>query len=207
MIKLKQFLTNTFLGGVLIVLPLVILFLVFRSLFLFVLDNVDPLVQVVIQTAMVGKPLAVLITIGIILGVCFFLGLFIRTAVGRFIYAFFEKNVFLRIPGFRIIKETVTQLLGSQKNLFKGVALVDLYGSGTLVTAFITDRQIDGTVTVFIPSAPAPTAGFIYHVKAENIYEIDYPVDLAMKSIISFGAGSNSLYDDYLKSNNQELTR
>jgi uncharacterized membrane protein len=169
-----------------------------------ILENVDPLAQVVNQTAMVSRPLAVVITIGIILGICFFLGLFIRTAVGHFIYSFFEKNVLLRIPGFRIIKETVTQLLGSHKNLFKGVALVDLFGSGTLLTAFITDRQKDGCVTVFIPSAPAPTAGFIYHVRKEHVYEIDYPVDLAMKSIISFGAGSHSLYDDYLKRNEKE---
>jgi uncharacterized membrane protein len=199
MTRIKQFFTTTFLGGFLIVLPLVILFLVFRSLFLFILDNIDPITGLVIQTAMVNRPLAAVITIGIILGTCFFLGLFIKTTVGRFLYTFFENNLLLRIPGYRIVKETISQLLGSQKNLFSGVALVDLFGSETLLTAFITDRQKDGGVTVFIPSAPAPTSGFIYHVKKENVYEIDYPVDLAMKSILSFGAGSRHLYDLYLE--------
>jgi len=198
MAKIKRFLSTTLLGGFLIVLPLVILFLVFRSLFLFILDNIDPITGLVIQTAMVNRPLAALITIGIILGVCFFLGLFIKTKVGRFLYGVVENNLLLRIPGYRIVRETVSQLLDSQKNLFSGVALVDLFGSETLVTAFITDRQEDGSVTVFIPSAPAPTSGFIYHVKKENVYEIDYPVDLAMKSILSFGAGSRRLYDVYL---------
>jgi uncharacterized membrane protein len=198
MLKIKQFFSTTFLGGFLIVLPLVILFLVFRSLFLFILNNIDPITGLVIKTTMVNRPLAAIITIGIILGTCFFLGLFIKTTFGRFIYVSLENNLLFKIPGYRIVKETVSQLLGSQKNLFSGVALVDLFGSKTMVTAFITDRQQDGSVTVFIPSAPAPTAGFIYHVKKENYFEIDYPVDLAMKSILSFGAGSQHLYDTYL---------
>ena len=199
MIKIKPFFSTTFLGGFLILLPLAILFLAFRSLFLFILDNIDPITGLVIQTAMVNRPLAAAITIGIILGVCFFLGLFVKTTVGRFLYVSLETNLLLKIPGYRIVKETVSQLLGSQKNLFSGVALVDLFGSKTLVTAFITDRQEDGSVTVFIPSAPAPTAGFIYHIPKDNVYEIDYPVDLAMKSILSFGAGSRSLYNHYLQ--------
>ena len=199
MSKLKQFLVTTFLGGFLIVLPLVILFLVFQWLFLFILDNINPITGLIIQKAMVNRPLAAIITIGIILGICFFLGLFIKTTIGRFIYSFFENNVLLKIPGYRIVKETVSQLLGSNKKLFRGVALVDLFGSGTLVTAFVTDRQNNGTVTVFLPSAPAPTAGFIYHVAAENVFEIDYPVDLAMKSILSFGGGSRNLFDVYLE--------
>lgn len=199
MIKIKQFFSTTFLGGFVIVLPLVILFLVFRSLFFFILENIDPITRLVNETAKVNGKLASVITICIILASCFFLGLFVRTTVGRFLYSFFEKKILLRIPGFRVVKETVSQLLGSQKNLFSGVALVDLYGSGTLVTAFITDRQKDGGVTVFIPSSPAPTAGFIYHVKKENVFEIDCPIDLTMKSILSFGAGSQYLYDNYLE--------
>ncbi len=196
--RIKHFFSTTFLGGFLIVLPLVILFLVFRSLFFFIVDNIAPLARLVNETARVDRLLATAITLALILGICFVLGLFIRTTVGRFLYTSFEKNIFLRIPGYRIVKETVSQLLGSPKNLFRGVALVDLYGSATLLTALITDRQKDGTVTVFIPSAPAPTAGFIYHVRKENVYEIDYPVDLAMKSIISFGAGSQLLYEKYM---------
>lgn len=198
MMKLKQFFNTTFLGGFLIVLPLVILLLVFRSLFFFILDNIDPLTQLFNETVRINRFLASAITIGIILGICFLLGLIIRTRIGNFVFVFFEDNILLRIPGYRIVKETIAQLFGSQKNLFSGVALVHLYGNSTLLTAFITDRHSDGSYTVFIPSAPAPTAGFVYHLKKDDVHEIDYPIDLAMKSIISLGAGSHQLYDKYL---------
>mgnify|MGYP001233791767 FL=1 len=196
--RIKQFLNTTFLGGFVIVLPLVILFLVFRSLFLFILENIEPITQIFTETAKTDKLLASAMTIGIILGICFLLGLVIRTKAGIFIYNLFEENILIRIPGYRIVKETVTQLFGSQKNLFSGVALVNLYGNSTLLTAFITDRHTDGSYTVFIPSAPAPTAGFVYHLKKENVHEIDYPIDLAMKTIISLGAGSHNLLEKYI---------
>ncbi|MDA3862169.1 MAG: hypothetical protein PF445_13195, partial [Melioribacteraceae bacterium] len=85
------------------------------------------------------------------------------------------------------------QLFGAQKSLFKGVALVDLFGNGNLVTAFITDEHATGMFTVFVPSGPAPTAGFVHHVKAEYITKIDYPLDQAMRTIISLGVGSKKI--------------
>lgn len=202
--RFKQFLNTTFLGGFLIVVPLVILFLLFRMLFFFIIDNIEPITQLFNQTGRIDRFLAAILTIGIILGISFLLGLFIRTGIGNFVFQFFEENILLRIPGYRIVKETVAQLFTSQKNLFAGVALVNLYGNHTLLTAFITDRHKDGSYTVFIPSAPAPTAGFVYHLQKEDVHEIDYPVDLAMKSIISLGAGSHNLYEKYLEKINRE---
>ena len=197
--RFKKFLNTTFLGGLLIIVPLIILFLLFRLLFFFIIDNIEPITQLFNRTGRIDRFLAAILTIGIILGISFLLGLFIRTSVGNFVFSFFEENILLRIPGYRIVKETIAQLFGSQKNLFSGVALVHLYGNTTLLTAFITDRHKDGSYTVFIPSAPAPTAGFVYHLKKEDVHEIDYPVDLAMKSIISLGSGSHHLYEKYLE--------
>jgi len=83
--------------------------------------------------------------------------------------------------------------MGSNKKLFKQVALVKLFGNDTMLTAFITDNHEDGSFTVFVPSGPAPTAGFIYHLKKEYVHPIDYPVEKAMKTIFSLGAGSKEM--------------
>ena len=49
--------------------------------------------------------------------------------------------------------------------------------------------------SVFVPSGPAPTAGFVYHLKGEFVHIIDYPVDQALRTIISMGAGSKDLVE------------
>lgn len=199
--KIKSFVNTTFLGGLVVVLPLVILVLVFNWLFDLVAENIRPITRIIIETARLHEFVASILAITIIIGSCFLLGLFVRTRFGNFSYGLFEENILKRIPGYRIIKETVAQLFGSEKNLFSGVALVNLFGNETLITAFITDTHADGSYTVFVPSGPAPTAGFIYHLKEKYVHKIDYPVDLAMKTIISLGAGSKQLYKAYLAGN------
>jgi uncharacterized membrane protein len=129
--------------------------------------------------------------------VFFLVGLLVKTEIGKVSFQAFEDKFLAKIFGYRIIKETVLQIFGEEKNVFKAVALVKLFGNETLMTAFVTDEHSDGSYTVFIPSGPAPTAGFVYHVQKEQITIIDIPVDQALRTILSLGAGSKKLIEQY----------
>jgi uncharacterized membrane protein len=193
--RLKYFLRTTFFGGVLVILPIFLLAMVLGWLFNFVSELIEPITQIIVQTARLHYIFSSIIAVILILVVCFLVGLLIRTKIGNFTYKFFEDNFLKRIPFYKIIKETVIQLFGNQKTLFSSVALVNLFGNGNLVTAFVTDEHDNGYSTVFVPSGPAPTAGFVYHVKNEFIQKIDYPLDQSMRTIISLGAGSKPLLE------------
>lgn len=193
--KIKEFFKTTILGGLLIVLPIYILILVFKWFFEFVIDNIRPIVSILVETVRLHEFIASIIAIITTLLLFFAIGLMVRTRIGKFTFNFIEENFLKKFPFYKMIKDTVTQLFGSDKYLFKSVALVDLYGSGTLVTAFVTEMHNDESYTVFVPSAPAPTAGFIYHVRKEQIHIIDYPVEKAMKTIFSLGSGSQEMLD------------
>ena len=197
MTRIKFFIKTTLMGGTLIVLPLVILILVFNWFYEFITDIVKPLTVVLIETVQLQEYIAAILSILIILSLFFTVGLIVKTRIGKFTFEYVEQNVLVKIPLYKIIKETTLQLVGSEKTLFKHVALVNLYSNETLVTAFVTDEHEDGSSTVFVPSGPAPTAGFIYHLKKENVHKIKYPVDKAMKTIFSLGVGSNELLAIY----------
>ena len=47
--------------------------------------------------------------------------------------------------------------------------------------------------TVFVPTGPNPTSGFIYHLPNEYIHKVDVKVEDAMRSVISCGTGSSAL--------------
>ncbi|MCB0730424.1 MAG: DUF502 domain-containing protein [Ignavibacteriae bacterium] len=195
--KIKSFVSTTFIGGFLIFLPLVILVITFNWMFEVVSNHLRPISKLLVQAAKIHEFFAFLISVIIFLGICFLLGLFVKTRHGNLAYNLFEENILKKVPGYRIVKETIVQLFGSQKNLFSGVALINLFGNETLTTAFITDVHSNGWYTVFIPSGPAPTAGFTYHLPAKYVHKINYPVDLAMKTIISLGAGSKKILEMY----------
>ena len=174
-------------------LPIVILMFVFNWLYDFIVDKLRPITNIILETARLQEVAAAALALVLILLIFFLVGLIVRTRIGRIVFEFLEQSALIKIPLYKIIKETTIQLMGNNKTLFKHVALVRLYGNDTRLTAFITDENEDDSYTVFIPSGPAPTAGFIYHVKKENVEIINYPVDKAMKTVFSLGSGSSEL--------------
>ena len=127
--------------------------------------------------------------------VCFIIGFIIRTRGGRYIFLLLENSILKKAPGYNLIKETVLQLLSQEKAPFSGVALAQIFGNETLVTSFITDEHSDGSYTLFVPTGPNPTSGNIYHLKKEYVQVVDVPVEDAMRSIISCGAGSAKMME------------
>ena len=195
--KIKSFIKTSLLGGTLVVLPIVILILVFKWLYEFIADKIKPLTYVLSETAKLQEFVASILAIALIILTFFLVGVAVKTRLGRFTFAYLEQIFFTKLPLYKIIKETTLQLVGSEKTLFKHVALVNLFSNDTRVTAFITEEHDDGSYTVFVPSGPAPTAGFIYHLTSQNVQIINYPIDKAMKTIFSLGAGSKELLNSY----------
>ncbi len=195
--RTKNFFRTTLLGGVIVILPAIILGFTFKWLFGVVGHAIEPLTHLAIDTLPLPNQydefIAMLIVLSVILLGCFVVGLFVKTRIGRWIYEGFEHSLLSKAPGYKMIKETVNQFLGKKVSPFSSVALVQIFENDTQVTAFITDRHDDGTITVFVPTGPNPTSGFIYHLNSKYVHPVDVSVEDAMRSVISCGAGSDAL--------------
>ena len=196
--RTKNFLKTTLLGGVIVILPITILIFAFRWLFGVVSNGIEPLTDLVVRTIPLlsnryDELIATLIVIFVILGGCFVVGLFIRTRLGQMLYSSLEGGLLIRAPGYKMVKETVNQFFGRKQSPFSSVALVQIFQNETMVTAFVTDRHGNGTVSVFVPTGPNPTSGFIYHIPEKYVHPVDVPIEDAMRSVISCGAGSEML--------------
>ena len=143
------------------------------------------------------------------LSVCLLLGYYTKTRMGKEVYEKTEVRLLTRIPGYKIVKETIMQFMGNKKPPFSSVALVKIFGNQTMVTAFVTDEHPDGSFTVFVPTGPNPTSGNIYHVQEEQLIKVNATVEDTMRSILGCGAGSCNVvkYDvkiDELERRNEE---
>ena len=191
--RFKDFLWTTFIGGFLVVLPIAILIAVFRAIVKFLNRVIQPISG--LFELREGLPWYIVdgIAVLIIILACFFIGLFVRTRSGKMIYRSLELNLLEKLPLYNIIKETVLQFTGMKDSLFSRVVLVQPFGTGAWMTGFVTDEHPDGLLTVFAPTGPNPTNGYILHVEKDQVQELEAPTEDAIRSIISVGVGSKEL--------------
>lgn len=196
--KLKHFLKTSLLGGVVVILPVAILVSVSIWVFDLIAGWIQPLTNIVIKDTQTNEFIAAAFVIILIMTACFFVGILVRTRLGGFFYNQVETRILKLAPGYSMIKETVLQLFGSRKDSpFSSVALAQIFCNSTLATCFITDTHGDGSYTVFVPTGPNPTSGLIYHLQGKYVHPVPIPVQDAMRSIISCGAGSRKLMEQH----------
>jgi len=198
--KLKLLLRNAFIGGVVVLLPLVILGLFFRWLFRTVTDLIQPFTDLIIRLTHAPETLGDLIVIVLIMLTCVLVGSLTATGIGTFIHIRFDHHLQRFTPGYQMVKDIVNQLFGDRRNSpFKSgtVAEVRIFGTEveTSVTAIVTSQHDDGRYTVFVPTGPNPTTGFVFHVSEHYVtLRPDIKVESAIRTVISCGAGTAQLF-------------
>jgi len=191
--RFKEFVKSTVLGGLLVILPLAIFFFALTWIFGLVQAVISPLTTIIMRKSPLQGIVVDILVVALLIIVCFTVGVIVRTKLGKWLHLLLESRIFLKVPGYSLIKETVSQFFGNKKSPFSSVALVQIFGNETLVSGFITDEHKDGTRTVFVPTGPNPTSGNIYHLPKNLVHPVDVSVEDAMRSIISCGAGSSTL--------------
>lgn len=189
--RLKNFFITTLIGGLVIILPIAIFILIVNLFIRFVNNMLRPLANLLNATQVMSDIVVNLLAFAIVIAFCFMVGLFIRTRAGKNIWQYIEMTWLAKLPFYNGIKETVQQFSGAKKMPFKDVVLVDPFGNGTKMTGFITDEHDNGLVTVFVPTAPNPTNGFVFHLESHLIERVDTEPDEAIRSIIGIGVGSS----------------
>ncbi len=190
---IKEFCKSAVIGGLLVVLPLAIFLFALTWVFGVVRAGIGPVTTLVMENSPLQGVVVDVLVISLLVVACFAVGVLVRTKLGKWIYSILEAKVLLKAPGYSLIKETVAQFLGNKKSPFSSVALAQIYGNDTMVSAFITDEHEDGSYTVFVPTGPNPTSGNIYHLPSQYVHPVDVPIEDTMRSIISCGAGSSAL--------------
>jgi uncharacterized membrane protein len=110
-----------------------------------------------------------------------------------------SESLLTRIPIVRSIYSSVKQvsdtLLSQKGQSFRQVVLIEFPQRGQWTMGFIVgspgnhvDARIGpGFVTVYVPTAPNPTSGYVLFVRTDELREVDFSVDDALKFHVSLG--------------------
>jgi len=123
------------------------------------------------------------------------IGLFAANFFGRRIIGWLETLVD-KVPlvktVYRSCKQILNTLAGGQAQSFQRVALVPFPNELTRSVGFITNNLTDAVTgdelcSIFIPTTPNPTTGFVFVLKRADIIEVNWSVEEAIKVIMSGG--------------------
>jgi uncharacterized membrane protein len=127
------------------------------------------------------------------------IGRMARNYIGKKLI-FLVDTALLRVPVlnkiYGAIKQVNQALTSSNKTSFKQVVLVRFPGQGVYTMGFITGPQPaevnrklnEGLVSVFVPTTPNPTGGFVLLVPEGQITRLEMTVADGVKYILSLGS-------------------
>ncbi|WP_436346610.1 DUF502 domain-containing protein [Natronorubrum sp. FCH18a] len=206
----KRWLIN----GIAIAIPLVITLLVLIVVIDFILGVLSPIVQGIIYVLPNDPPTTVVQLVTLLSLITFFLvvGVVAEYTPGRYISRRVHATM-ETIPGISTVYESVrrasSMLLDDDTEQFKDVKLVEFPHQDAYMLAFLTadtprvvEEYVDngGMVTVMVPLGPNPTTnGFIMHMPAERVYDVDITVEEAVRSIATLGVASSELGEEKLE--------
>lgn len=188
MAAVKSFLKTTVAGGLVFLVPLVVLVIVLRHAMRLVGPFADSIAARFPAHEIAGVAIATLVAVLLLVLVSFVAGLLARTAAGRKAVAWLENSLFGRLPQYRMLKamaEGFAHVEGG-RGLTPVLVNVDLGWQA----GYQLESLQDGWVAVFLPQAPSPVSGNILYVPANKVRALNIPLREAMSLVRCMGVGS-----------------
>jgi len=177
----------TLIAGVLVVVPVYLGILLLLKVTQHLVELLKP-VTALLPGWLPGDQILSLV---LVLAICFLVGVAIGTPTGRDIERRIEHSLFEKIPGYALFRSLTQRLVGESQDEAWKPALAEI--EHALVPAFIIEEHADGRYTVFVPSVPTPLAGAVFVLPTDRVHPVDIAFTQALKTVSRWGAGCKDL--------------
>jgi uncharacterized membrane protein len=185
---IKSFLKSTLVGGLMFLVPVVLIAVVLRHALQFAGKIAKPLAAVLPVSHVGGVAVATIIAVAILLFIAFLAGLLSRTGAGRRVTHWFEESILGGMPQYRMVKslaEGFTQIEGGA-----GMQPVLMHGDDGWMLGYQMEELPNGWRVIFLPASPTPMSGNVMYVEASRVKPLDISMREAMQLVKRLGIGS-----------------
>lgn len=168
------FARTTAIGGLLFLLPLIVIGALLGYAYQLVLVVYDPLKEMIPVSSPTGLLLLFSLSILIVIALCFVCGLLARRAIARRFTQTVEKQLMTVFPKYAIYKDLLAGNVGGEENMPSLLPIsVRMQDHDRL--GFEADRLADGRVVAYLPGAPDSWIGGVVLVAAEQVERLEIP--------------------------------
>ncbi len=188
---LVVFLRATFIGGILFLLPVVVLAIVLGKAEEISIGVVTPLASRIAMQSMAGIPLATILAVAGIVLFCLGAGLFAKTRLAHKMVDWLESVFLYNVPGYDFFKGISESLMGYEMGRAYQVVLARIEEAWQI--GFLMERLESGHYAVFVPGAPSVWSGSVYLMTEDRFQRLDISRVAAVKCLRRLGLGANDL--------------
>jgi uncharacterized membrane protein len=188
--RFTKFVVTTVIGGVIFLVPLVILAAVAIKAVEIMKMVAEPMATWLPVDTVGGVALANVIAVVGLVALCFLGGLVARHAFAGALMEKLESKVLVNLPGYVMIKKLVS---GFDERNTDGLRPVVLQLGSAERIGFEIQKLPDNRSVVFIPSAPNPYSGITQVLPADQVTYLEVPVGSILEVTENFGHGMPEL--------------
>jgi len=183
--SLFPFIRTTLTGGILFLLPTVLLTMILSRAYQILIKLSAPLARKMPELIM-GLDGSNLLAILLIVVICFFGGLVFRSRRVRRWIGGLEETVLVYLPGYFMLKSIAADAVGNSDHNMTSVLVKD---GDTWNIGFLVEEDAK-YCTVFIPEAPRHDSGEVKIVPAEWVKKVNVGANKTALSLKRYGKGA-----------------
>ena len=189
--NMRRLIRTTLLGGIVFLIPLVIVVAVFGKAIHIMQSVAVPLGEMIPVQSVAGVAVVPILTTVIMFVSCLVAGMLAQSSGGQKIYSKLDTLLLQMIPGYAWVKGVTGGIRDEDAEEVLKPVLVTFDDQSQL--AFEVDREVDGLVAVYVPGAPDPRSGTVSYVTSDRIQPIDVGFKAVTKVCKNLGRGSSAL--------------
>jgi len=197
--QLLEFLKTTALGGLFVLLPLLLLYLLLSEALGLIVVLAEPIADLFPRATFDKIKHPVAVGLGLIMGVSFLIGLALRSENGRRLGHWVERMVLDRLPIYKALKSLTTGFTTAGKEgAFKTAILNSPDGEREIV--YVIEDHGDGQHTILQPWAPTAFSGSVKVVSQNRLEILDANLGDVSRVLSHWGVGVRNLLDKHTAS-------
>ena len=205
--NILEFIKTSLIGGLFVLLPLILLYLLLDEMLQLVVMLATPIADLFPEGTFERINAPVLIGLILIVGASFIFGLALRFMTLRRLGLWIEEKVLGRLPLYSAVKSLSRGLIGAKEDAaFRPAILTSSDDEKEII--YVIEELGDGQTTVLIPWAPASFAGSVKIVSSERIELLDASLGDTSRVLGHWGMGARELLgkDDVASTSSPQST-
>jgi uncharacterized membrane protein len=186
--SLKSFMKATLVGGLMFLVPVMLVLIVAGKAMQFAGKIAAPMARLLPVSQVGGIAIATLLAAAILLGIALLAGLAARTEPGRRLTHWFEESLLGGLPQYRMVKSLAEGL--TQVESGAGLTPVLLRGDEGWMLGYQVEVLPGDWRVVFLPASPTPMSGNVLYVEGARVQNLSITMQEAMLLVKRLGIGS-----------------